>query len=218
MGDDLNIDATVKGCVGRFINHSCEPNCESLKWDVEGKPCMGVFALRDLPAGTPVTFDYKFRRFGSELQECYCGTPSCRIFLGAKKKALKRDSSFSSSSSSFSSSSSSSDSDASGSEDNSSGSGSEGDDSDSDECGNEASGGAEGKNSHSSLQKRMEHLMQGGPEALLADKEIARHAFLARNVRVAHAARKAQLARLCEVAFKGNEMYEQYQQKIMNSK
>jgi hypothetical protein len=213
MGDDLNIDATMKGCVGRFINHSCEPNCESLKWDVEGKPCMGVFALRDLPAGTPVTFDYKFRRFGSELQECYCGTPSCRIFLGAKKKVLKRDSSFSSSpSSSFSSSSS--DSDTSGSEDNSSGSGSEVADSDSEECGDGASSDAEGENSHSNLQKRMEHLMQDGPEALLVDKEIARHAFLARNVRVAHAARKAQLARLCEVAFKGNEMYEQYQRKL----
>ena len=46
----------------------------------------------------------------------------------------------------------------------------------------------------SSSQIHMERVLQAGPEALLVDKELARHAFLARNVRAAHAARKAQLA------------------------
>lgn len=32
-----SIDATRKGSIARFINHSCEPNCETRKWTVLGK-------------------------------------------------------------------------------------------------------------------------------------------------------------------------------------
>lgn len=31
---DLAIDATQKGGTARFINHSCEPNCATAKWQV----------------------------------------------------------------------------------------------------------------------------------------------------------------------------------------
>jgi len=31
---DLVIDARRKGNIGRFINHSCDPNCHTEKWFV----------------------------------------------------------------------------------------------------------------------------------------------------------------------------------------
>ena len=31
------IDATMKGGAARFINHSCDPNCETQKWQVRGE-------------------------------------------------------------------------------------------------------------------------------------------------------------------------------------
>jgi SET domain-containing protein len=42
------IDPTYKGNLARFINHSCEPNCITQKWNVLGEICIGIFALRDI--------------------------------------------------------------------------------------------------------------------------------------------------------------------------
>ncbi|CAA3017716.1 histone-lysine N-methyltransferase ASHH2-like isoform X2 [Olea europaea subsp. europaea] len=61
-----NIDACVKGNLGRFINHSCNPNCPTEKWMVNGEVCVGLFALRDIKKGEEVTFDYNYVRvFGA---------------------------------------------------------------------------------------------------------------------------------------------------------
>ncbi|KFY19279.1 hypothetical protein V493_08041, partial [Pseudogymnoascus sp. VKM F-4281 (FW-2241)] len=40
---NMIIDAT-RGSIARFVNHSCEPNCEMVKWIVGGKPHMALFA------------------------------------------------------------------------------------------------------------------------------------------------------------------------------
>jgi SET domain-containing protein len=32
ISKDITIDATFKGNVSRFLNHSCEPNCKLEKW------------------------------------------------------------------------------------------------------------------------------------------------------------------------------------------
>ena len=35
LSSSETIDATVRGGVGRFLNHSCDPNCETRKVDGE---------------------------------------------------------------------------------------------------------------------------------------------------------------------------------------
>ncbi len=47
---------TVQACVARFLNHSCDPNCYTQKWSSLGETVVGIFAKRDLPAGTELTF------------------------------------------------------------------------------------------------------------------------------------------------------------------
>ena len=56
----LYLDARLKGNSSRFINHSCDPNCELQKWNVKGFTRIGIMALTDIPSGTPLSYDYQF--------------------------------------------------------------------------------------------------------------------------------------------------------------
>ncbi|KIX02748.1 uncharacterized protein Z518_08690 [Rhinocladiella mackenziei CBS 650.93] len=78
------IDATKKGNLGRFCNHSCNPNCYVDKWVVGDKLRMGIFAERDIKAGEELVFNYNVDRYGANPQPCYCGESNCTGFIGGK--------------------------------------------------------------------------------------------------------------------------------------
>ncbi|GFS70950.1 histone-lysine N-methyltransferase SETD2 [Nephila pilipes] len=83
---DEIIDATNKGNLSRFMNHSCDPNCETQKWTVNGELRIGFFAKRDLKAGEELTFDYQFQRYGREAQKCYCESELCTGYIGVSNE------------------------------------------------------------------------------------------------------------------------------------
>ncbi|XP_025196702.1 uncharacterized protein LOC112595635 [Melanaphis sacchari] len=96
---DEIIDATRKGNITRFINHSCEPNCVAEKWNVLGESRMGFFSKQFVRKGEEITFDYSFEIFGdAKQQKCYCGASKCRGFIGKKTKTGDQSSSDESSS------------------------------------------------------------------------------------------------------------------------
>ncbi|KAI3746163.1 hypothetical protein L6452_08586 [Arctium lappa] len=77
------IDVCAKGNLGRFINHSCEPNCRTEKWMVNGEVFIGLFAIRDIKKGEELTFDYNYVRvFGVAAKKCVCGSSRCRGVIG----------------------------------------------------------------------------------------------------------------------------------------
>lgn len=80
------IDATIYGNNSRFINHSCDPNCEIQKWLVGRDFRMGFFTCRPVTAGEELTFDYNLVLYGEELQKCHCGAPNCRGTIGTGKQ------------------------------------------------------------------------------------------------------------------------------------
>ncbi|CAG9118950.1 unnamed protein product [Plutella xylostella] len=73
------------GCC-RFMNHSCEPNCETQKWTVLGDVRVGLFALYDIPANTELTFNYNLECAGIDKKRCMCGAKRCSGYIGAKPK------------------------------------------------------------------------------------------------------------------------------------
>jgi hypothetical protein len=70
----LFIDAREKGNLARFINSSCEPNCETQVWINQDTKLqhVGIFAKRYIQKGEELTFDYQFQNFDNSKFECMC--------------------------------------------------------------------------------------------------------------------------------------------------
>ncbi|KAG6866333.1 hypothetical protein C0991_005800 [Blastosporella zonata] len=81
---DKFIDATKRGGIGRFANHSCRPNCYVAKWTVGEYVRMGIFAKRNIKKHEELTFNYNVDRYGHQAQVCYCGESNCVGFIGGK--------------------------------------------------------------------------------------------------------------------------------------
>ncbi|XP_068397063.1 histone-lysine N-methyltransferase ASH1L isoform X2 [Eschrichtius robustus] len=89
LDSGMVIDSYRMGNEARFINHSCDPNCEMQKWSVNGVYRIGLYALKDMPAGTELTYDYNFHSFNVEKQQlCKCGFEKCRGIIGGKSQRV----------------------------------------------------------------------------------------------------------------------------------
>jgi SET domain-containing protein len=82
------IDPTVGGNDARWINHSCNPNCEAIEDDDER---VFIYALRDLKPGDELFYDYALQvdePVTKEVEmesECHCGSAKCRGTMLEKK-------------------------------------------------------------------------------------------------------------------------------------
>ena len=78
----LYSDATRKGNVARFTNHSCEPNVNAVvipKDKHRTEKAIVFYALKDLDVGDEITYDYKFAfEDGTDTIHCNCGASMCR--------------------------------------------------------------------------------------------------------------------------------------------
>ena len=102
IDDGRVIDGNVKGNDARWINHSCEPNCEAD--EVDGR--VYIKALRNIAAGEELNYDYGLiidEPYTPKLLAefpCWCGSEQCRGTLltpkdedeekKKKKKAKKK--------------------------------------------------------------------------------------------------------------------------------
>jgi uncharacterized protein len=88
------VDGGAGGNASRFINHSCEPNCEAIIED--GR--IWIRALRAIAKGRELTYDYQYERVSDDDEAderkypCRCGAPRCRgtILLPKRRKRRRR--------------------------------------------------------------------------------------------------------------------------------
>ncbi|KAM6169245.1 histone-lysine N-methyltransferase SETMAR [Rhynchocyon petersi] len=89
------VDPACKGNIGRFLNHSCEPNLLMVPVRIDSMvPKLALFAAKDIFPGEELSYDYsgKFLNMmdsegaervarGKPGKPCYCGAPSCAALL-----------------------------------------------------------------------------------------------------------------------------------------
>ena len=102
LNDRYIIDANVGGTDARWINHSCDPNCQAVLYeDDKGrkkKDRVVIEALRDIARGEELTYDYgitlEVRQTPrlKKIWECRCGSPKCTgTMLKSKRRAAVKD-------------------------------------------------------------------------------------------------------------------------------
>ena len=77
-GDVINPE--VGGNDARWINHSCDPNCEA----VEEDDCIFIYAMRNIHTAEELVYDYAMEidepitQASKKKFACYCGASRCR--------------------------------------------------------------------------------------------------------------------------------------------
>jgi uncharacterized protein len=73
-------------CMAMFLNHSCDPNCETD--EVRGH--IYIASIREIAAGEELTYDYNlYDGDGDEL--CNCGAPTCRGQMFSPDELARRE-------------------------------------------------------------------------------------------------------------------------------
>ncbi|KAI0052382.1 hypothetical protein FA95DRAFT_1391046 [Auriscalpium vulgare] len=80
IDEDLVVDATKKGNLGRLINHSCDPNCTAKIITINGEKKIVIYAKQDIELGDEITYDYHFPIEQDKIT-CLCGSAKCRGYL-----------------------------------------------------------------------------------------------------------------------------------------
>lgn len=79
------VDPSEFGNIGRYLNHSCEPNCAMVPVRVDSPvPKLCLFATEDIKAGVELTFSYGLETNVADnhkRKECLCGSKNCSKWL-----------------------------------------------------------------------------------------------------------------------------------------
>jgi SET domain-containing protein len=76
-----DLDGSVEWNLARWVNHSCEPNCETI--DDEGQ--IWIAALRDIQPGEELTFNYNYDLEDYKAHPCRCGSRWCVGYMVAEE-------------------------------------------------------------------------------------------------------------------------------------
>jgi uncharacterized protein len=88
LDDGSVIDAGPSRSAAKYINHSCDPNCEAVEEDGH----IYIDAILDIAKGEELVYDYNFvldephNTKNKKLYPCYCGADNCRGTILARKR------------------------------------------------------------------------------------------------------------------------------------
>ena len=88
LDEDWDIDGRMDDNLARYMNHSCEGNCEAVNYDGE----IWVVARRDIPEGEELAYDYGYDMEHFLDHPCNCGADNCigYIVRESQRKKVKK--------------------------------------------------------------------------------------------------------------------------------
>lgn len=92
LADGRVIDGGARGNAARFVNHSCEPNCEAYEHE-DGR--VYLYAVQPIGAGEELSYNYALIYEGRHTTAvkrafaCHCGAPGCLGVMLAPKRRKK---------------------------------------------------------------------------------------------------------------------------------
>jgi hypothetical protein len=81
LNEEQDLDGDVAWNPARLLNHSCAPNCEAELQEDR----IWIVALRDIPAGEEITFNYGYDLVDYRDYPCRCGAPDCVGYIVAEE-------------------------------------------------------------------------------------------------------------------------------------
>src|SRR5690349_15550161 len=73
IDDEFDLDGNVGWNPAKFINHSCDPNCEAEFFG----DMIWIMAKRDIEPGEEITFNYSYDLEDYKEHPCKCGAANC---------------------------------------------------------------------------------------------------------------------------------------------
>ena len=73
LDEDWDVDGRLGDNPARYMNHSCDGNCEAINYDGE----IWIVARRDISAGEELLFDYGYDMEHFLDHPCNCGADNC---------------------------------------------------------------------------------------------------------------------------------------------
>jgi len=81
LDDKHDLNGNVPWNPARFLNHSCDPNCEA----IEENGRIWIVARRDIQPGEEITFNYGYDLQDYQEYPCNCGSPNCVGYIVAEE-------------------------------------------------------------------------------------------------------------------------------------
>ena len=81
IDEEFDLDGNVGWNPAKFINHSCDPNCEAEFFD----DMIWIMAKRDIESGEEITFNYSYDLEDYKEHPCKCGAANCVGYIVAEE-------------------------------------------------------------------------------------------------------------------------------------
>ena len=77
LNSKYDIDGNVSWNDAKYINHSCDPNAETLN----DRNHIWIIAIKDIKKGEEITYDYGYNLDNYKDHPCFCGSKKCCKFI-----------------------------------------------------------------------------------------------------------------------------------------